>query len=128
MQAAVQRYIDSSISKTINVQADIPFERFKDIYAQAYALGCKGCTTYRPNEVTGSVLQAQPEARPNRARAPAEAGRTAAAAAPRRARPADVYEAGGVVYMTQPLTGPRPCRARPTRCAGRTASTRSTSP
>src|SRR5579863_9428848 len=61
MQAAGQRHIDSSISKTINVPADIPFERFKDIYAQAYALGCKGCTTYRPNEVTGAVLEALPE-------------------------------------------------------------------
>ena len=48
MQAAVQKYIDSSISKTINVPADFPFERFKDVYLQAYELGCKGCTTYRP--------------------------------------------------------------------------------
>src|SRR5206468_3892025 len=61
MQAAVQRYVDSSISKTINMPADIPFERFKDVYTQAYALGCKGCTTYRPNEVTGDVLEARPE-------------------------------------------------------------------
>ena len=53
MQAAAQKYIDSSISKTINVPADIPFERFKDVYLQAYELGCKGCTTYRPNDVTG---------------------------------------------------------------------------
>src|SRR6185437_10474152 len=61
MQAAVQRYVDSSISKTINMPADIPFDRFKDVYTQAYALGCKGCTTYRPNEVTGAVLEARPE-------------------------------------------------------------------
>src|SRR5437867_4271108 len=61
MQAAVQRHVDSSISKTINVPADIPFERFKGVYAQAYALGCKSCTTYRPNEVTGAVLEARPE-------------------------------------------------------------------
>src|SRR5215831_8729578 len=59
MQAAVQKHIDSSISKTINIPADIPFERFKDVYLQAYALGCKGCTTYRPNEVTGAVLEAR---------------------------------------------------------------------
>ncbi|OHC75007.1 MAG: ribonucleoside-diphosphate reductase, adenosylcobalamin-dependent [Rhodospirillales bacterium RIFCSPLOWO2_12_FULL_58_28] len=57
MQAAVQMYVDSSISKTINVPENIDFEDFKDIYAQAYELGCKGCTTYRPNDVTGSVLQ-----------------------------------------------------------------------
>ena len=68
MQAAVQKHIDSSISKTINVPADIPFERFKDVYLQAYALGCKGCTTYRPNEVTGAVLAARPEASPRRSR------------------------------------------------------------
>src|SRR6266566_2622831 len=61
MLAAAQRHLDSSISKTINVPADIPFDEFKDIYAQAYALGCKGCTTYRPNEVTGAVLEARPE-------------------------------------------------------------------
>jgi ribonucleoside-diphosphate reductase alpha chain len=108
MQAAVQRHVDSSISKTINVPADIPFERFKDVYAQAYALDCKSCTTYRPNEVTGAVLEAraEPQAEPLVARpAPrqAELPLPAPAAA---SRPADVYEAGGVVYMTQPLSRP----------------------
>ena len=56
MQAAAQKWIDSSISKTINCPEDISFEAFKDVYMQAYDSGCKGCTTYRPNEVTGSVL------------------------------------------------------------------------
>ncbi len=56
MQAAAQRYVDSSISKTINCPEDLPFAAFKDVYLQAYELGCKGCTTYRPNAVTGSVL------------------------------------------------------------------------
>ncbi len=56
MQAAVQDYVDSSISKTINLPAAISFDAFKDVYQRAYALGCKGCTTYRPNAVTGSVL------------------------------------------------------------------------
>ena len=51
MQAAVQKYVDSSISKTINIPVDFPFERFKDVYLRAYELGCKGCTTYRPNEI-----------------------------------------------------------------------------
>jgi ribonucleoside-diphosphate reductase alpha chain len=108
MQAAVQRYIDSSISKTINVQADIPFERFKDIYAQAYALGCKGCTTYRPNEVTGSVLQARPEAQPEQqsAQGPPKQAELPLPVPTPQSRPADVYEAGGVVYMTQPLSRP----------------------
>jgi len=56
MQAAAQRWVDSSISKTINCPEDISFEAFKDVYLQAWDEGCKGCTTYRPNDVTGSVL------------------------------------------------------------------------
>jgi ribonucleoside-diphosphate reductase alpha chain len=56
MQAALQRHVDSSISKTINCPADISFETFKNVYLEAYALGLKGCTTYRPNTVTGAVL------------------------------------------------------------------------
>jgi ribonucleoside-diphosphate reductase alpha chain len=107
MQAAVQRYIDSSISKTINMPADIPFDRFKDVYTQAYALGCKGCTTYRPNEVTGAVLEARPEmpAEPPRQTPPRQTELPLPAPAASR-RPADPYEAGGVVYMTQPLSRP----------------------
>jgi ribonucleoside-diphosphate reductase alpha chain len=56
MQAAVQAHVDSSISKTINCPADLSFEAFKDVYLEAYDLGLKGCTTYRPNDVTGAVL------------------------------------------------------------------------
>ncbi len=56
MQAAAQKWIDSSISKTINCPEDIDFDDFQDVYMQAYETGCKGCTTYRPNDVTGSVL------------------------------------------------------------------------
>ena len=56
MQAAAQRWVDSSISKTINCPEDISFDAFKDVYLQAWEKGCKGCTTYRPNDVTGSVL------------------------------------------------------------------------
>ncbi|HLY45697.1 MAG TPA: adenosylcobalamin-dependent ribonucleoside-diphosphate reductase [Stellaceae bacterium] len=111
MQAAVQRHIDSSISKTINVPVDIPFARFKDVYVQAYALGCKSCTTYRPNEVTGAVLEARPEtaslapSRAVNAMGPRQAELPLPAPAV-AAKPADVYEAGGVVYMTQPLSRP----------------------
>jgi ribonucleoside-diphosphate reductase alpha chain len=99
MQAAVQRYIDSSISKTINVPAAMTFEAFKDVYRQAYELGCKGCTTYRPNEVTGAVLQvgARKKSEPAQSELPLTAP---------PARPADIYEAGGVVYMTRPLDRP----------------------
>jgi ribonucleoside-diphosphate reductase alpha chain len=60
MQAAAQPLIDSSISKTINCPADIAFEAFQDVYRDAYRLGCKGLTTYRPNAVTGQVLSAEP--------------------------------------------------------------------
>lgn len=49
VQAAAQRWIDSSISKTANVPTDFPFEQFKDIYMQAYDQGLKGCTTFRFN-------------------------------------------------------------------------------
>jgi ribonucleoside-diphosphate reductase alpha chain len=57
MQAAAQDFVDSSISKTINLPRDISFEAFKHVYEEAYARGCKGCTTYRPNDVTGAVLE-----------------------------------------------------------------------
>jgi len=61
MQAAAQRWVDSSISKTVNVPEDINFDDFKAVYMEAYDTGCKGCTTYRPNDVTGSVLTATEE-------------------------------------------------------------------
>jgi ribonucleoside-diphosphate reductase alpha chain len=100
MQAAVQRFVDSSVSKTINLPASISFEAFKDVYDQAYALGCKGCTTYRPNPVTGAVLeapggglQAAVTPIPVPVPVPGEAATTPA-------------ETGGVVYMTQPLDRP----------------------
>jgi ribonucleoside-diphosphate reductase alpha chain len=97
MQAAVQKYVDSSISKTINVPADTSFDEFKDIYALAYDSGCKGCTTYRPNEITGAVLEAKPEQ-------PSAEPKLPLAEPP--ARHADAYEAGGVIYMTRPLDRP----------------------
>ena len=62
MQAAVQRHVDSAISKTVNVPEDISFEAFQAVYLDAYRSGCKGCTTYRPNAITGSVLEVKPAA------------------------------------------------------------------
>jgi ribonucleoside-diphosphate reductase alpha chain len=59
VQAAAQKYIDSSISKTINLPQSISFADFKDVYARAYEMGCKGCTTYRPNAVTGAILTSE---------------------------------------------------------------------
>ena len=56
MQAALQPFVDNSISKTINVPKDTPFEDFRQIYDLAYDMGLKGCTTFRSNPVTGAVL------------------------------------------------------------------------
>jgi ribonucleoside-diphosphate reductase alpha chain len=56
MQAALQPYVDSAISKTVNVPADYPFEDFSDLYRAAFQAGLKGCTTFRPNPVTGEIL------------------------------------------------------------------------
>ena len=85
MQAAAQKWVDSSISKTINVPEDIDFQSFKDVYMEAWDSGCKGCTTYRPNDVTGSVLSVEPEKKPELI--------------------AD-ENAGDVIYMTEPLDRP----------------------
>ncbi len=57
MQAAAQKWVDSSISKTINLPREIPFDDFSQVYMDAWDMGCKGCTTYRPNDVTGSILE-----------------------------------------------------------------------
>ena len=60
MSAVVQPFIDAAISKTVNVPEDYPFERFEDLYLDAWHAGLKGITTYRPNSVLGSVLEAAP--------------------------------------------------------------------
>ncbi|WP_422049391.1 adenosylcobalamin-dependent ribonucleoside-diphosphate reductase [Shimia sp.] len=91
MQAAAQKWIDSSISKTINCPEDISFDAFKDVYMQAWDTGCKGCTTYRPNDVTGSVLTVSESDE----KAPGE-------------QPADhVADSGEVIYMSEPLERPQ---------------------
>ncbi|WP_430232049.1 adenosylcobalamin-dependent ribonucleoside-diphosphate reductase [Nitrosomonas communis] len=56
MQAAIQPYVDQAISKTINVPTDYDFVAFRNLYQQAYELGLKGCTAFRPNPVTGTIL------------------------------------------------------------------------
>ena len=62
MVAAVAPFIDTSISKTVNVPADYPYEDFQDLYLQAWRSGLKGLATYRPNSVLGSVLSVTPSA------------------------------------------------------------------
>ncbi len=64
IQGAVQPYIDNAISKTINLPEDFPFEKLTDVYTQAYELGLKGCTIFRPNPITGSVLEAKQKENP----------------------------------------------------------------
>ncbi len=56
MMGALQPFVDSAISKTINVPGDYPFSDFKDLYMKAWRLGLKGVATYRPNSILGSVL------------------------------------------------------------------------
>ena len=56
MQAALQPLVDNAVSKTINVPETYPFDEFQSIYAAAYDRDLKGCTTFRPNEVTGAIL------------------------------------------------------------------------
>jgi len=56
MQSELQRVVDSSISKTINVPEDMPFDTFRSVYEDAHKLRLKGCTTYRPNQKVGSIL------------------------------------------------------------------------
>ncbi|MDB5734777.1 MAG: ribonucleoside-diphosphate reductase, adenosylcobalamin-dependent, partial [Alphaproteobacteria bacterium] len=93
VQAAAQPFIDSAISKTINVPASISFEDFAHVYVDAYEKGCKGCTTYRPNDVTGSVLSVEEPAAPAGPELPLPAPRLSSGS-------------GGVVYMTKPLDRP----------------------
>jgi len=62
MVAVVAPFVDSAISKTVNVPEDYPYENFKDLYLEAWRAGLKGITTYRPNKVLGSVLSVEPAA------------------------------------------------------------------
>jgi len=96
MQAAAQKWVDSSISKTINCPEDIDFDAFEDVYMAAWDTGCKGCTTYRPNDVTGSVLSVAEE------KPAAQAPEVVAEDAAEPMRPH-----GDVIYMSEPLDRPR---------------------
>ncbi len=59
MQAVLQKHVDNAISKTIHIPEDYPFEDFQNVYLRAYQLGLKGCTTYRPSPVRGTVILPQ---------------------------------------------------------------------
>ena len=62
MVAAVQPYVDSGISKTVNIPAEYPFEEFRDLYDQAWRQGAKSLATFRPNAITGAILAQAPAA------------------------------------------------------------------
>lgn len=64
MQAALQPHVDQAISKTINIPHDYGFDAFRNLYRQAYDLGLKGCTVFRPNPVTGTVFSKTEEWHP----------------------------------------------------------------
>ncbi|MEZ5897915.1 MAG: adenosylcobalamin-dependent ribonucleoside-diphosphate reductase [Hyphomicrobiaceae bacterium] len=112
MQAALQPFVDSAISKTINCPQDMTFEEFRDVYTQAYAQGLKGCTTYRPNAITGAVLVAG-EATAASAPVPATSAVSVSPVAAhsvsgdtssgRSRDPALSSGAGDVVYLSKPL-------------------------
>lgn len=61
VQEAMQPFIDNAISKTINLPVNFPFEKLADVYTNAYEAGLKGCTVFRPNPITGSVLEVPEE-------------------------------------------------------------------
>ncbi|HEX5364919.1 MAG TPA: ribonucleoside-diphosphate reductase, adenosylcobalamin-dependent, partial [Gallionella sp.] len=77
MVAAVAPFIDTSISKTVNVPADYPYEDFKDLYTEAWKAGLKGLATYRPNSVLGSVLSVTPATNSPLSNSPPQAGERA---------------------------------------------------
>jgi ribonucleoside-diphosphate reductase alpha chain len=62
MMEAVQPFVDTAISKTVNVPADYPYEDFQGLYLEAWRAGLKGLATYRPNDILGSVLSTTPAA------------------------------------------------------------------
>jgi ribonucleoside-diphosphate reductase alpha chain len=62
MMEAVQPFVDTAISKTVNIPADYPYADFQGLYLEAWRAGLKGLATYRPNEILGSVLSATAEA------------------------------------------------------------------
>lgn len=78
MMEAVQPFVDTAISKTVNIPADYPYEGFKDLYLQAWRARLKGLATYRPNSILGSVLETHAEPAPE----PVGAAKPAPAAPP----------------------------------------------
>ncbi len=105
MQAVLQPYVDSSISKTINCPENITFEAFKSVYRDAYQQGLKGCTTFRPNAITGSILATTSEAsekEPSERPSALSPSTTPIAAQPVMAQIKE-RASNGIVQLTEPL-------------------------
>ncbi|HSH91835.1 MAG TPA: adenosylcobalamin-dependent ribonucleoside-diphosphate reductase [Ramlibacter sp.] len=96
MMEAVQPFVDTAISKTVNVAADYPYDEFKHLYVQAWRAGLKGLATYRPNDIVGSVLQL--EAVPAASESPPDPMREVIARRPLGALPSVAEK---VEYWTQ---------------------------
>ncbi|MGE8404276.1 MAG: adenosylcobalamin-dependent ribonucleoside-diphosphate reductase [Delftia tsuruhatensis] len=107
MMQAVQPFVDTAISKTVNVAADYPYEDFKDLYRQAWKAGLKGLATYRPNTILGAVLETHAPESAEKPASPAPAGATASAPDPLRtvieSRPQGALDAVAekIEYWTQ---------------------------
>jgi ribonucleoside-diphosphate reductase alpha chain len=100
MMQAVQPFVDTAISKTVNVSEDYPYEDFKNLYHEAWKAGLKGLATYRPNSIVGAVLQTDaPKPAAAEAQAPAiDLMRTVIASRPKGALPAMAEK---IEYWTQ---------------------------
>ena len=100
MMQAVQPFVDTAISKTVNVAADYPFSQFRDLYLHAWQAGLKGLATYRPNSILGSVLDLlpTPSTVPEAAAVPADPMRSVIESRPRGALSAVAEK---IEYWTQ---------------------------
>jgi ribonucleoside-diphosphate reductase alpha chain len=100
MMQAVQPFVDTAISKTVNVSEDYPYEDFKNLYHEAWKAGLKGLATYRPNSIVGAVLQQTDAPKPAvEPQAPAiDLMRTVIASRPKGALPAMAEK---IEYWTQ---------------------------
>ncbi|MDH4462433.1 MAG: adenosylcobalamin-dependent ribonucleoside-diphosphate reductase [Acidovorax sp.] len=92
MMEAVQPFVDTAISKTVNIPADYPYDDFKNLYMQAWQARLKGLATYRPNAILGSVLEVHTPA-------------PAAEAAPAPAAPATPVDPMRTVIESRPRGG-----------------------
>ena len=95
MMEAVQPYVDTSISKTVNIPEDYPYDDFKDLYRQAWQAGLKGLATYRPNSILGAVLETTPAKKEEAPQPPAGAP----------AMPSPVYDPMRSVIEKRPSGG-----------------------